>query len=198
MKGVGGQKMSVFVHAQGIKTVHTRGWGPWIKMAKFLPRSCWMPPNVGELLWVPISSPPSLLHWHSGICFDTVHTLFWRFFFGTMHSEYMYVVCSQHQLIRGDVALLYIICVGIAISPETEISSKQTYCIDNCESSLTQCRNYHRHSKSKYIHWHGIRPLSFLGFSSKDTNELQLPNWRFHGQLNFKVIKRLDSTIVVQ
>ena len=27
MRGGGGQKMSVFVHAQGIKTVHAGGWG---------------------------------------------------------------------------------------------------------------------------------------------------------------------------
>ena len=27
MRGGGGQKMSVFVHAQGIKTVHARGGG---------------------------------------------------------------------------------------------------------------------------------------------------------------------------
>ena len=38
MKGGGGQKKSVFVHAQGIKTVHAGGGGP--KMAKFCPRSC--------------------------------------------------------------------------------------------------------------------------------------------------------------
>ena len=38
MSGRGGQKMSVFVHAQGIKTVHT-GWLDQ-KMAKFCPRSC--------------------------------------------------------------------------------------------------------------------------------------------------------------
>ena len=30
----GGQKMSVFIHAQGIKTVQG------VKMAKFIPRSC--------------------------------------------------------------------------------------------------------------------------------------------------------------
>ena len=38
MRGGGGQKMSVFVHAQGIKTVHAGGGGQ--KMAKFCPRSC--------------------------------------------------------------------------------------------------------------------------------------------------------------
>ena len=37
-EGGGGQKMSVFVHAQGIKTVHAGGGGQ--KMAKFCPRSC--------------------------------------------------------------------------------------------------------------------------------------------------------------
>ena len=36
--------MSVFVHAQGIKTVHARGGGQ--KMAKFCPRSCCMPHNA--------------------------------------------------------------------------------------------------------------------------------------------------------
>ena len=37
-EGGGGQKMSVFVHAQGItKTVQTKGGGQ--KMAKFCPRS---------------------------------------------------------------------------------------------------------------------------------------------------------------
>ena len=36
--GEGGQKMSVFVHAKGIKTVHTGVGGS--KMAKFCPRSC--------------------------------------------------------------------------------------------------------------------------------------------------------------
>ena len=40
MRGGGGQKMSVFVHAQGIKTVHTGGGGQ--KMAKVFPRSCRM------------------------------------------------------------------------------------------------------------------------------------------------------------
>ena len=39
MRGGGGQKMSVFVHAQGIKTVHA-GVGEGQKMAKFCPRSC--------------------------------------------------------------------------------------------------------------------------------------------------------------
>ena len=38
MSGGGGQKMSVSVHAQGIKTVHAGGWGQ--KMAKFCSRSC--------------------------------------------------------------------------------------------------------------------------------------------------------------
>ena len=38
MKGGGDQKMSVFVHAQGIKSVHARGGGE--KMTKFCPRSC--------------------------------------------------------------------------------------------------------------------------------------------------------------
>ena len=36
----GGQKNSVFVHAQGIKTVHAGGVGVGQKMAKFCPRSC--------------------------------------------------------------------------------------------------------------------------------------------------------------
>ena len=35
--------MSVFVHPEGIKTVLAGGWGGQ-KMAKFCPRSCWMPP----------------------------------------------------------------------------------------------------------------------------------------------------------
>ena len=35
MRVGGGQKMSVFVHAQGIKTVHE--WGGGQKMAKFCP-----------------------------------------------------------------------------------------------------------------------------------------------------------------
>ena len=38
MRGGGGQKMSVHVHAQGIKTVHAGKGGQ--KMAKFCPRSC--------------------------------------------------------------------------------------------------------------------------------------------------------------
>ena len=38
MRGEGGQKMSVFVHAQGIKTVHEGGGDQ--KMVKFCPRSC--------------------------------------------------------------------------------------------------------------------------------------------------------------
>ena len=37
--------MSVFVHAQGIKTVHARGLGQ--KMAKLGPRSCRMTPKGG-------------------------------------------------------------------------------------------------------------------------------------------------------
>ena len=45
MSGGGGQKMSVFVHAQGIKTVQARGRGG-LKMAKFCPRSCWMTPKI--------------------------------------------------------------------------------------------------------------------------------------------------------
>ena len=41
MRGGEGQKMSVFVHAQGIKTVHAGGRGEGCqKMAKFCPRSC--------------------------------------------------------------------------------------------------------------------------------------------------------------
>ena len=41
MRGGGGQKMSIFVHAQGIKTVHAgAGGGGGQKMAKFCPRSC--------------------------------------------------------------------------------------------------------------------------------------------------------------
>ena len=39
MRGGGGQKMSVFVHAQGKKTVHA-GEGGGQTMAKFCPRSC--------------------------------------------------------------------------------------------------------------------------------------------------------------
>ena len=38
MRGGGGPKMSVFVHAQGIKNVHAGMGGQ--KMAKFCPRSC--------------------------------------------------------------------------------------------------------------------------------------------------------------
>ena len=38
MRGGGGQKISVFVHAQGIKTLHAGGGGQ--KIAKFCPRSC--------------------------------------------------------------------------------------------------------------------------------------------------------------
>ena len=38
MRGGRGSKMSVFVHAQGIKTVHA--WGRSQKTAKFSPRSC--------------------------------------------------------------------------------------------------------------------------------------------------------------
>ena len=67
-------------------------------------------------------SPRLLLHWHSGICFNTVHTLLWRFFFGTMHSEYMYVVCSQHQLIRGDV---YCISYASALRSHRKRKSRQ-------------------------------------------------------------------------
>ena len=37
-EGEGGQKKSVFVHAQGIKTVHAGREGQ--KVAKFCPRSC--------------------------------------------------------------------------------------------------------------------------------------------------------------
>ena len=37
MRGGGGQKMSVFVHAQGIKPIHAGGGGQ--KMVKFDPRS---------------------------------------------------------------------------------------------------------------------------------------------------------------
>ena len=39
MRGGGGQKMYVFVHAQGIKNVHAGGSGCQ-KLAKFCPRSC--------------------------------------------------------------------------------------------------------------------------------------------------------------
>ena len=39
MREGGGQKMSVFVHAQGIKTVDA-GMGGGQKMAKICPRSC--------------------------------------------------------------------------------------------------------------------------------------------------------------
>ena len=42
LEGVGGRKMSVFVHTQSIKTVHAGGGGGGggSKMAKFSPRSC--------------------------------------------------------------------------------------------------------------------------------------------------------------
>ena len=43
MREGGGHNMSVFVHAQGIKTVHAGGGQ---KMAKFCPRSCCMPPYL--------------------------------------------------------------------------------------------------------------------------------------------------------
>ena len=43
----GGQKMYVFVHAQGIKTVHAGRGGQ--KKAKFCPRSCWMTPYPPEI-----------------------------------------------------------------------------------------------------------------------------------------------------
>ena len=40
-EGGGGTKLSVLVHAQGIKTVHAGEWvGGGPKMAKFCPRSC--------------------------------------------------------------------------------------------------------------------------------------------------------------
>ena len=66
------------------------------------------------------------------------------------------------------------------------------------------CAKLCRHSKSKYIHWQGYVLMYFL-----DRAHCQfwgfLPrchwiaiNWRFRGQLNSKVIKRLDSIIVVQ
>ena len=45
MRGGGGQKMSVFVHAQGINTVHAGGWG--LENGKFCPRGCLMPPIIG-------------------------------------------------------------------------------------------------------------------------------------------------------
>ena len=48
--GGGVQKMSVFVHAQGIKTVHAKGGGGQ-KMVKFCPHSCWMTPN-GPLILI--------------------------------------------------------------------------------------------------------------------------------------------------
>ena len=47
MKGGVGQKMSVFVHPQGIKTV---GGGGGQKMAKFPPRSCLMHPRLLAVL----------------------------------------------------------------------------------------------------------------------------------------------------
>ena len=50
-----GSKMSVFVHAQGIKTVQTEGGGVY-KMAKFCPRSCWMTPKKQKSR-----------HWHINI-----------------------------------------------------------------------------------------------------------------------------------
>ena len=45
MRGGGCQKMSVFVHAQGIKTDHAGGGGSQ-EMAKFCPRNCWMTPKT--------------------------------------------------------------------------------------------------------------------------------------------------------
>ena len=44
MRGGRGKKMSIFVHAQGVKTVHAGGRGQ--KMTKFCPHNCWMPLNV--------------------------------------------------------------------------------------------------------------------------------------------------------
>ena len=46
----GGPKMSVFVHAQGIKSVHAEGGGGGQKMAKFPPRSCLMHPRLLAVL----------------------------------------------------------------------------------------------------------------------------------------------------
>ena len=51
----GGQKLSVFVHAQGIKTVHAGGGGGGQKMAKFCPSSCWMTPKKSVCEWNPLS-----------------------------------------------------------------------------------------------------------------------------------------------
>ena len=71
MRGRGGQKMSVFVHAQGIKTVHAGGCQ---KMAKFCPRSCWMPPYAPsdscffglkvKMSLIYVSSQQFLLHFY--------------------------------------------------------------------------------------------------------------------------------------
>ena len=66
------------------------------------------------------------------------------------------------------------------------------------------CAKLCRHSKSKYIHWHGYVLMYFLdgahchfwGFLPR-CHWIAI-NWRFRGQLNSKVIKRLDSIIVVQ
>ena len=58
--------------------------------------------------------------------------------------------------------------------------------------------------QSKYIHWHGFVLMYFLDgahchfFGFFQRCHWIAINWRFHGQLNFKVIKRLDSIIVVQ
>ena len=38
--------LCIFVHPYGIKTVHAGGGAGGQKMAKFYPRSCWLPPNA--------------------------------------------------------------------------------------------------------------------------------------------------------
>ena len=60
MSREGGNKMSVLVHAQGIKTVHAGGRGQ--KMAKLYPRSCWITPNGAYHLfdnWLSLLSCPA-------------------------------------------------------------------------------------------------------------------------------------------
>ena len=135
-----------FCPRSGYKNCPRRGWG--VKMAKFLPRSCWMPPNVGELLWVPISSPPSLLHWHSGICFDTVpkvlkkmlkreildlNVAFSRKKKSRVSTQYWKLPLRNDRKRKWTKNLIVGELFGVPVLLPV------FYCIDTRESALTQC-----------------------------------------------------------
>ena len=74
-----GSKMSVFVHAQSIKTIHA---GRGQKMAKFYPRNCWMPSiwiKAVALIWILFSWHTHYFHDQKLLSIDKVDQIYFHF-----------------------------------------------------------------------------------------------------------------------